>query len=72
MHDTASQAVKQESKRKRGFCVKVAPCNNFCDAGNKHGEKKRGVVIGRVSFSVARGKLARRTRVILYHEVCLD
>lgn len=23
MHDTTSQAVKQESKRKRGFCVKV-------------------------------------------------
>lgn len=66
MHDTTSRAVKQESKRKRGFCVKVPLVIISALWGNKHGEETRSDRARgdrpRLLFG-SYGKLARRTRV---------
>ena len=71
MHDTTSRAVKQESKRKRGFCVKVPLVIISALWGNKDGEETRSDRTRgdrpRLLFG-SYGKLGRRR---LFHEVCL-
>lgn len=70
MHDTTSRAVKQESKRKRGFCVKVPLVIISALWGNKDGEETRSDRTRgdrpRLLFG-SYGKLGRRR---LFHEVC--